>query len=119
MGASPYGHFPLSGKWPLSKPTRRLILDEATANIDTYTESLIQQALAELLRDRTAVIIAHRLSTIRNADLIVVMDQGVVAETGTHDELMARGGLYARLQSLAAGGGEAEPGQEAAGSPSQ
>ena len=88
---------------------RILILDEATANIDTYTESLIQQALAKLLRDRTAVVIAHRLSTIRNADQIVVMDQGVISETGAHDDLMARGGLYARLQSLAAGSEEPQP----------
>ncbi len=89
----------------LAADPRVLILDEATANIDTYTESLIQQALAELLRDRTAIVIAHRLSTIRNADLIVVMDQGAIAETGRHDDLIARGGMYARLQSLAAGGG--------------
>ncbi len=93
----------------LAADPRILILDEATANIDTYTESLIQQALGELLRDRTSIVIAHRLSTIRNADLIVVMDQGAIAEMGGHDDLMARGGLYARLHSLASGGGEPAP----------
>ena len=78
---------------------RILILDEATANIDSYTEVLIQQALKELLRDRTALVIAHRLSTVRNADRIVVVDQGRIVEQGSHDQLMAAGGLYSRLQS--------------------
>jgi ATP-binding cassette subfamily B protein/subfamily B ATP-binding cassette protein MsbA len=76
---------------------RILILDEATANIDTRTEATIQRALATLLAGRTSVVIAHRLSTIRNADLILVVDGGRVVERGTHDDLLAAGGLYADL----------------------
>ena len=88
---------------------RILILDEATANIDTESEMLIQKALDELLRDRTALVIAHRLSTVRNADRIVALDQGRIVEQGTHDQLMALGGLYARLQSYTATGGTVQP----------
>jgi ATP-binding cassette subfamily B protein/subfamily B ATP-binding cassette protein MsbA len=76
---------------------RILILDEATANIDTRTESLIQRALGTLLAGRTSVIIAHRLSTIRSADLILVVDAGRIVERGTHDELILKNGVYADL----------------------
>jgi ATP-binding cassette, subfamily B, multidrug efflux pump len=76
---------------------RILILDEATSNVDTRTERLIQGALPELLRDRTSVVIAHRLSTIRNADLILVIENGRVAERGAHGSLLAAGGRYADL----------------------
>ena len=77
-----------------------LVLDEATANIDSYTEMLIQQALARLLEGQTGVVIAHRLATIRNADRIIVLQDGRIIETGTHDDLIKHGGLYSRLYSL-------------------
>ncbi len=76
---------------------RILILDEATSSVDTQTERLIQQALKVLLKGRTAFVIAHRLSTVRDADVILVMHDGQIAERGTHDELMALRGLYYRL----------------------
>ena len=76
---------------------RILILDEATANIDTVSEGLIQQALERLLKGRTAVIIAHRLSTIQNADVICVIQDGRIVEQGKHAELIERGGLYKTL----------------------
>jgi ATP-binding cassette subfamily B multidrug efflux pump len=74
-----------------------LVLDEATANIDSYTEQVIQQALRKLLEGRTALVIAHRLSTIRNSDKIIVVQSGEIIEQGTHDELVAANGLYATL----------------------
>jgi ATP-binding cassette subfamily B protein len=77
----------------LARP-RLLILDEATSSVDTRTELLIQQATAELRRDRTSFIIAHRLSTIRDADMILVMEAGRIVERGSHAELLARRGEY-------------------------
>ena len=77
-----------------------LVLDEATANVDSYTERQIQKALARLLEGRTAIVIAHRLATIRGAARILVLRDGRLVEQGTHDGLIALGGLYARLYRL-------------------
>ena len=74
-----------------------LILDEATSSVDTRTEILIQTAMENVLENRTSFVVAHRLSTIRDADKIIVMDQGEVVETGKHDELIERGGFYADI----------------------
>lgn len=79
---------------------RILILDEATSSVDSETELLIQAALEELLKERTALIVAHRLSTIKSADRILVVHKGEIWERGSHDELLANGGLYARLYDL-------------------
>ncbi|MFH1652392.1 MAG: ATP-binding cassette domain-containing protein, partial [Chloroflexota bacterium] len=77
-----------------------LLLDEATANMDSYSERVIQQALERLLQGRTAVVIAHRLSTVRHADRILVLDHGRIVEEGNHETLRARGGLYTRLYEM-------------------
>ena len=74
-----------------------LILDEATSNVDTQTELLIQDAMLSLMRGRTCFVIAHRLSTITGADRIMVMDQGRLVESGTHEELLRRRGAYYEL----------------------
>jgi ABC-type multidrug transport system fused ATPase/permease subunit len=77
-----------------------LILDEATSSLDSESERLVQDALEKLMTTRTTLVIAHRLSTIRNADRIVVLVDGAVAEEGTHEELLSRNGPYSRLYNL-------------------
>ncbi|QJT05887.1 ABC transporter ATP-binding protein [Streptomyces asoensis] len=83
----------------LIRDPKVLVLDEATSALDTRSEALVQQALARLLRGRTTFVVAHRLSTVRGADRIVVMGEGRILETGTHDELLHRGGAYTELHS--------------------
>jgi ATP-binding cassette subfamily C protein CydCD len=84
-----------------------LILDEATSHLDAISEAQVRRALGELMRDRTTIVIAHRLSTVRSADLIAVLDQGRLVETGTHETLLAHGGLYASLVQRQLGVGRA------------
>ena len=98
----------------LLKNSPILILDEATSSLDTESELLVQEALANLMKDRTSFVIAHRLSTVRKADAIVVMDRGRIVDIGRHDELLARGGLYTRLHDLQLVTGRRGPSQVAA-----
>jgi len=81
----------------IHSPQSVLVLDEATSSVDTETEALIQQGLAHVLKGRTSLIIAHRLSTVRDADRILVMQQGKIIEDGDHKSLLAHNGLYAQL----------------------
>ena len=91
----------------LARDPKILILDEATSNVDTETEDLIQEAIAKLLEGRTSIVIAHRLSTIRSADKILVMHKGRLREIGSHEELLAQDGIYAKLYRLQYKGQEA------------
>ena len=80
-----------------------LVLDEATSNVDNETEAALQRSIERISRDRTTLIIAHRLSTVRNADVIAVMEEGMITERGSHDDLVSRGGLYSRLWAVQTG----------------
>jgi len=88
----------------LYKDAPVLILDEATSALDTASERQVQEALQRLMAGRTTLIIAHRLSTIEHADRVLVLEHGKLAESGSHSELLERGGLYARLHALQFGG---------------
>ena len=81
----------------LLKDPRILVLDEATSALDAESEHLVQEALDRLMQGRTTLVIAHRLSTVRDADRVIVLDKGVIAESGTHDELVDLDGTYRRL----------------------
>jgi len=84
----------------LACPAPLILLDEATANIDTINEHAIQKATAELLKQRTVIVIAHRLSTIQNADCIIALKHGKIVESGTHDELVRADGFYSKLYRM-------------------
>jgi ATP-binding cassette subfamily B protein len=86
------------------KRARLLILDEATSSLDSESEALIQDALRTLMQDQTAIVIAHRLSTVRRMDRLVVLERGAIVECGSHDELLARNGMYASLWAHQSGG---------------
>jgi len=90
----------LSFSRALARDPKILILDEATSNVDTESEQMIQGAIKELLKNRTAIVIAHRLSTIQNADKIIVLHHGEIRESGTHQQLLAKGGIYYKLYQL-------------------
>ena len=83
--------------WAFVAEPRILILDEATSNVDTRMEKEVESAMRSIMKGRTSIVIAHRLSTIRDADLIVVMDQGCIVEKGTHAQLLAKHGKYYEL----------------------
>jgi subfamily B ATP-binding cassette protein MsbA len=83
------------------------VLDEATSSLDTESEVQVQAALATLMHDRTVLVIAHRLSTVRSADRIAVVERGAITELGSHEELLALGGMYSRLYQLQFGEDEA------------
>ena len=77
-----------------------MILDEATSALDTESERLVQEAIENLMKNRTSIVIAHRLSTVKNADLICVLHNGEIVERGKHDELLLKGGIYTKLYEL-------------------